>query len=355
VLVFDDIEQQRALAESIRRKFFQTGEMKSSTVGADDDRRRKILAEISSLNIRTYTLAVDKRELHRDGGLAYKRSFFKYTHRRIYETIYRVYEDVRLTADEHGTEAFMRGFQSYLEHEIQPNLFAESSFRFADSRDEVLLQVADFLSGSIARALDPKKLSPEAPSILGLVMKRAFAVDTWPPRSLPAPELFADEVGFTAHDELIRRHCLRQVELFLEQNEAASEVDERVRAQSELLRFLLFKIKFVDRRAFVSTGEIIDHLAANAGLRLTEHAIRSTVIAPLRDADVVLSSGSGGYKIPVCWSDLASYIDHADSIVPPMLNRIRRARKALNMASNGELDILAAPRFDHLRALVELG
>jgi hypothetical protein len=144
------------------------------------------------------------------------------------------------------------------------------------------------------------------------------------------------------------------VELFLDENESVSKSDEQVRARAELLRFLLFKIKFVDPRGFVSTGEIIDHLASNVGLQLSEHAIRSTVIAPLRDAGVILASGSDGYKIPVCESDLVGFLAHADSMIPPMLARIRRARNDLKMASNGGLDILASSRFGQLRSLVEL-
>ena len=69
VLVSDNVELQRTRAESIRRKFFQAGEMKSSAVAADDERRERILEAISDLDIRTYTLAVDKRESFAREGL----------------------------------------------------------------------------------------------------------------------------------------------------------------------------------------------------------------------------------------------------------------------------------------------
>jgi hypothetical protein len=239
-----------------------------------------------------------------------------------------------LVADEHGSEGFMKSFESYLGRELPRTLFPDISFQFADSRAEVFLQVADFLSGSLARALDPKKVSPQAGPILKLVMKRAYAVDTWPPLSLPDPGLFPEEVGFSPHDELIRRHCLRQVELFLSRNDSYSRSDDQLRAQTELLRFLLFKVRFVNSAAFFSTGEIIDHLASNVGLHITEHAIRSTVIGPLRDGGIVLASGSDGYKIPVCEADINSFLAHADSIIPPMLTRICRARRELTRISH---------------------
>ena len=348
-----DIGALRFAAERIRRRHFQTGEMKSSSVGKEDERRKKILDDISRLDIRTYTLAVDKRELSREGGLAHKQSFFKFLNRRMYERLYRVYEDATLVADEHGSEKFMNSLKSYIDREIPPNLFTLRSFSFSDSRAEVLLQVADFISGSLARALDPGKLSPEAKPILDLIAKRSIGLETWPPRSLPDPELFADETPDGRHDELIRRHCLRQAENFLERNRNLRDGDDHTRAQVEVLLFLLFKLQYVNERKFVWTHEILKHLASHVGIQMSAHQVRSTVIAPLRDADVILASSPRGYKIPVSEKDMAQFVAHTASIVPPMLDRLRRARNELKMVSLGELDILASPGLAHLRSLVE--
>jgi hypothetical protein len=165
--------------------------------------------------------------------------------------------------------------------------------------------------------------------------------------------VLSGEVGFSPRDQLIRTHCLQQVERFLEKSGSTVENDEQLTAQTEVMRFLLFKVTFVDPLAFFSTGEIIDHLASQAGIELSEHEIRSTVIGPLRDAGVVLASGSDGYKIPICESDIDKFLAHADSIIPPMLARIRKARIELRMSSSDQLDILSSPRFDYLRSLVE--
>ena len=93
-----DVAAQRAAAEDLRRRFFQSGEMKSSAVAGNDARRIKILQDINTLGVRTYTLVVDKRELDRSSGLAWRGSFFKYLNKRLYERIYRLFENVALLA-----------------------------------------------------------------------------------------------------------------------------------------------------------------------------------------------------------------------------------------------------------------
>ena len=112
VVVSEDLERHRKDAEQTRAKFFQTGEMKSSTIGTRDDRRLDILAELAQTEIRTYTLAVDKRELHRGGGLAHKASFFKYLNRMLYENVCRAHDSVAFVADQHGGNEFMDGFKT---------------------------------------------------------------------------------------------------------------------------------------------------------------------------------------------------------------------------------------------------
>src|SRR5690606_18298111 len=72
IIVSADLMSVRKKAEEIRRSFFQTGEMKSSKVGGDDRRRLLILKDICALPINIYTVAVDKREIIKSSGLAYK-------------------------------------------------------------------------------------------------------------------------------------------------------------------------------------------------------------------------------------------------------------------------------------------
>lgn len=354
ILVAENITDVREKAEGIRRDFFQTGEMKSSKVGNNDARRLSILQRICELPIKTYTVAVDKREIRKSSGLAYKTSFFKYVNRKLYSRIYDVYEHVRLVADDHGTEDFMRGFGKYIDTHVgfRQDLFLERTFRFSRSEDNVFLQVADMLSGSLARSIDPKKQSANGAEILALLAPLSVGMEYWPPRLLPFPTP-TPKLSSSPFDAVIKDHCIRQAILFLDRQELDSSIDEKGRAQMEALKLLLFKVQFGAEREFVPTREIIRYLRSNCGIELSAHQIRSAVVSQLRDANVVIASGPKGYKLPVSESDILEFVMHAQSIIPPMLSRLARARDGLLMVSFKEFDLLGRPEHEELRNLVE--
>jgi hypothetical protein len=176
------VAQVRDSVDAIRREFFGKAEMKSSAVAKNDERRLAILRRLAALEISTFSFAVDKRELDREGGLAHRKSFFKYLNRLLYERIYTTFDQAQVVADEYGREEFMKGFVAYVNRELnQLNLFARDVI-FAKSNEEVVLQVADMVSGSLARVLDPGKRSKEADAILDVIKLRSVGIDVWPPR-----------------------------------------------------------------------------------------------------------------------------------------------------------------------------
>lgn len=81
--------------------------------------------------------------------------------------------------------------------------------------------------------------------------------------------------------------------------------------------------------------------------------LRSTVIAQLRDAGVLISSSPQGYKVPVAIADVSDFVAVTDTVVHPMLNRIARARDAVLLVTQGRVDVLAGDRLSLLRAAVD--
>jgi hypothetical protein len=343
------LAEQRARANAIRAQFFGPGEMKSSGIGSDDDRRRRVLERVCELEVTTYTLAIDKRELDRDGGLAWRPSFFKFINRRLFDRIYRMVNDVRLVADEHGREEFMAGFVKYVDRKLPLNLFTRRAFGFAKSSDEVMLQVADVVSGSWARALDPKKASTNVGEFIPLLERRSVGLEVWPPPLQPD-----DPIGPRAdrnRDEIVRRHCLRQAQLFLREHQTELAADD-VKVQIEILNMLLFHVRFGEASRYVPTGAILDRIRRQLGVSISQRKLRGA-ISGMRDVGVVIGTSSKGYKLPFCENDLKEYVNHANTIVPPMLARLRRAREDVSMASGGSIDILERSEFDELRRLVK--
>lgn len=337
------VDEARAVAEALRAQFFQKGEMKSAKVGRDEARRNKILEQISRLPAAAFVLVVDKSLIFPDGGLSYKRTFFKYTNARLYEWIHRRFENVSVIADEHGRREFMDEFERYIDRKLPRTLFSRRTFSFRSSKVDPLLQVADFIAGTTGRAFDPDKRATVNDETLRLVAKCSVGVETWPPKLTPMVAKGLDDAG-AEFDHLVERHCLRQAAFFLDEH-----VEDET-AATAILQYIIFHTNLRERE-FVHGAEIRDALARR-GLGMDERQFQAE-IAKLRDHDVILSSGPHGYRLPTRAADLAPFLEHAQAIIFPMLARVARARDHLRATSLGKLDILDHPEFVPLRDLLQ--
>lgn len=67
------LERAYELAEALRVRHFQTGEIKSSKVKVKDTERRvRILSDLAELPLKLYFTVVDKSRVYRDGGFSSK-------------------------------------------------------------------------------------------------------------------------------------------------------------------------------------------------------------------------------------------------------------------------------------------
>ena len=333
----------RAGVERIRSARFGGGELKSKKVGGDAERRIEILEELAGLDFRVHADAIDKREIDPDSGLIYKRSFLKFLHRQLYRKLVLAFPDIRIVADEHGSEEFMRGFQAYMGKRNPPDLFPRAAFDFADSEREPLVQLADFMAGSLAHVIDPGKSPAGSQRILNAVREKVLTVDEWPPQR----RLYSQVPGETAAsplDSLVQRVCLNRALVFIEENQ--NSADPQIRYQVSAIRYLVLYSRFEDPERYVPTKLLLRILREGGARSMNEQFFRSSVIAKLRDAGVIISSGPNGYKLPVSAADLAAFVNTSCGIILPMLDRLKRARDQLLLASEGELDIL-----DHIESL----
>ena len=62
----------RKQADEIRKRFFQTGEIKSKNVGKNHRRRQLILSELMKLDFKIFPVVIDKRSMSHYKGLQYK-------------------------------------------------------------------------------------------------------------------------------------------------------------------------------------------------------------------------------------------------------------------------------------------
>jgi len=77
--------------------------------------------------------------------------------------------------------------------------------------------------------------------------------------------------------------------------------------------------------------------------RVNRDYLYRRIVAPLRDAGVLIASSAHGYKIPTCVEDIYTYVNQTSGIVSPMLGRIEKCRTLILKQTDGGLDILNDP------------
>lgn len=335
------------LAEEIRVRNFQTGEIKSSNLGAKGSRRRKrILLELAELPLKIYVTVVDKARVHRDGGLQFKQSFIKYVNGLLYQRLFNHCENLHMTVDEHGGPEFQAGLKNYVQARYADDLFRDEAFQTKSSKDDVLIQVADFFAGSIAQIYEGKAPAEVEEAYKTILQNITLGILEWPPRyqSLLPPK---NPSGHADHR--VHQAAIKQADRFTE--EVGRHPDEDQRLQLCILDYLRFRSEFVSDE-YVSTSDIANHLADRGFGGLSEQKIRSSGIAKLRDAEVIIASAPKGYKFPKSLADINDFLEIASNQIVPLLDRVKKARDVYLLSSVGEYDILAGENFTQLKKLL---
>lgn len=344
-----DLEAAYAQAEELRIRHFQTGEIKSSSLKPKDlYRRARILNELAELPFKLFFTVVDKSRIHKDGGLRFKSSFIKYVNGLLYERLFRAYPDLQMTVDEHGGQEFQESLKSYVVERFVDDLFGDrDAFQTMSSKDNVLVQVADFFAGSVAQIYEDKASEEAVLAYKKILRSLTLGMLEWPSKYQPLLPPPTDASGYA--DYQVHQEALRQADLFGERVGEHPNEDERL--QLSILQFLRFQSEFVTKD-YVPTAEIVAHLKDSGFGDVNDQRIRSSGIAKLRDSDVIITSAAKGYKIPQTRADINEFLEKASGIVVPLLERVKKAREVYRLSSRGEYDIVTAANLSELAKLL---
>jgi hypothetical protein len=331
--------------EAIRKQYFQTGEIKSSSVRDRDghSRRIKILENIQQLNFKFYAIAVEKKALSRDGGFPYKKSFLKFINGLLYKQLFENFPSITVFADEHGGEDFKLSFQRYIEQNHKPDLFWDSELKLVSSHDNILVQLADFIVGTLAKVYEQKSNSALLESYRNLLKEKALNLKEWPTRY---QAYFEPDKTSKEYDKFIHSHALSKAEIFIEKNSVCN--DEASRLQVCVLNHLIFVSRLSSNDDYTSTKALLDHLEKCGFRAVSEQAIRSQIVSKLRDKDVIIASSNRGYKLPSSYTDLTDFVERVNSLALPLLERLNKARNSYLVASKDNVDLLKGPRYPEL-------
>lgn len=335
--------------EKVRKNNFQTGEMKSSKVGSNHKRRMKILSELNPINFHIYSFAVDKRKLN-SPGLQVKTTFYKFLNGLVESKLFQTFPQLKLSADEIGSKEFMSSFVKYIEKKHIPDLFNYSEFGFRNSKSSLLIQLADFMTGTIARAFDKTVLTEEGKKFLKIIRTHIIEIVEWPRNIEPYIYIYDEENTNIEIDSIISQQSINLSRSFISKNKKSK--DKEIVDQVNTLRFLLFYFRYISYKNYVSTFELKKSLNISGGKKKSSQYFRSRIIAKLRDSGVLIASSNKGYKLPANKNDLYDFINHSSQIIKPLLSRMVKCRNHIKLATKNDLDIFQQDEYDYLRKMV---
>ena len=341
-----DVAQLEISVEKIRQDFFGPGEIKSSKL--NDGRRIKIINALEPLGFQFHAVVVDKSRVIKDSGLQYKRSFIKFTNGLLYKALLQNFMEITIFADGHGDAEFIESFKLYIQENHKPDLFSQANIEIVDSKNSVLVQLADFLVGTTAKLYEDKAPAEFKAKYLNFLKGKRIRIDEWPPRF----EVDYPVAGSSNEkDTAICSISIRAASRFLAEN--SSDEDSETRVQHAVLSYLLFHARFSPDGEAITSQEIISHLHGRGFSDVNTQFLRSNVISKLRDRDVVIASSPRGYKIPMSYADVIGFAELVDGMVIPLLHRLKRANEIFHLGSAGKVNFLAENKFNKLQKMLE--
>lgn len=336
------------VVKNVQETYFTSGRIDSKITGNNHKLRKQILEELVNAPFQIFALIVDKRQLVSE-GLRYKGSFYKFLHGLADRELFRVFPDLELIAETQENDSFMSGFIQHVQQTHIPNLFNESTFGFVQASNEEIMQAAGYISATLARCYDETLISDQRREFVSILQPRLLTIRFWPDVFFPdLVKTHAENEGF---DKTLAELSVNMASDFLHRKAPSQTL--HIIDQLTTLSYLLFHFRHINPSRYISSFELIEHIKTRHSRPVSLHYFQTKVIAPLRDAGVLIASSSRGYKLPASEADLYDFVNHSNAIIEPMLARVRKFRDSVKAATNGELDVLARTEYSLIRKVVE--
>ena len=329
----------KAVAQVKRDNGFANSEMKSSLIGNNYQRRNRIIAQLMGVDFRIVLLIADKRVFVDDSPLKnWKETFVKYLHKRLHLLLYHAYPKLKIIEDEFGSSEFQDSFRKYVAaNRPKPNLLNEYDFDYCNSKDELLVQLADIVGGSINKKLT----DTNSPDYFEMLKGKILVVEEFPNKNEPYwGTLGKNDYKFSNE---VFNLAIKCADDYIAKNERNEELD--IRIQVAFLRYLRFYVLNISPISYISSSKLLSVLNEYTAVKISRDFLFRRVIAPLRDHGIILASCTHGYKLPISVEDITTYLNQTHTVVAPMLHRMEICRTLIIQVTNGSLDVLNDPAF----------
>ena len=116
----------------------------------------------------------------------------------------------------------------------------------------------------------------------------------------------------------------------------------------QILIYLLFRFMNKSPRKYIPTKELINQLVYLGYEKMSLQTFRNKIIAKLRDNEVIISSSTGGYKIPSTEKELYDFVNHGKSIIMPMISRLKTCNDVIRMGTDGKINLFEKAEYNSL-------
>jgi len=343
----EDIALAKRVLQAVRDRHFSGSVMDSDTTGNDHSKRKEILEDMDEAPFKVFSVIVDKRQLIGE-GLRYKGSFYKFLHSLADRELFRLMPNLDLVSSELGDNTFMKGFAKYIEQNHISNLFNESTFGFVGFENNDLVQAAAYIAGTLARCYDETAITDQRAGFIELLRRKLLSIQFFPD-SFGSSPVAAPAAG-QDYNATLATLSINLANDFLHRK-SLSPVPQ-IKDQVSCLGYLLFHFRHINPIRYITSFELMEHIKARTGRKVSLHYFQTKVIAQLRDAGVLIASSTRGYKLPASQGDLYDFVSHSNTIVSPMLSRVKRFCDQVHTATSGEIDILEHDEFAVIRKIV---
>jgi len=333
---------------NLRSSLYEIAKIECVNTSETHKKRLQLLNSIKEFNFKVFTVVVNKKKIIQSSGLGYKQSFIKFLNSILYNELHNYFPKLQLIADEHKNESkeFLEGFKKYIVQYHVPNLFGEYEFGFANNSSEVLIQLANFICGTIAIGYESKESSDEYKAYMELLEKKLLPIVFWPQELEDYVKKLEQYKGGT-YDKNIAYNSIKLARKYIESNKSSRdpEMYERIC----VLRYLLSMMISKRSSEYASSKDIINNLFEITGREYTSHYFKTKIIAKLRDAGILISSTKSGYKLPIREKEILAFVNQTSSMIRPMLQRLKICRNRVLSATGNELDVLDFKEYEYLK------
>lgn len=330
----------------IRNELGNGAVLKSSNVGKRHELRLKYLERLVTLDFRYVFLVTDKRKIDKNSALQYKRTRYKFIHRIFNAMLAKITGDLNVVIDTHGTKDFQESCLKYFDNHNKDLFTGELKTSYADDMQEPLLQIADFIGGSLVYFFDPKRKNEYSKRIRDILKSKEDDYDIFPYAQFDITDSPKVNEGL---EELLALKLYNKAACFLDKTDGSA--DEKIQMQNHTLRRLFLASKFEeDSKRYIFSDELIRELK-ELDYTIGKRNFTVDIIGGLRRAGIIISGSLNGYKLALSLKDIDEYLEHDKTIIIPMLDKLRSARA--NVHTLISYDILSG-EYSDLGPLVDV-